>query len=104
MTKSTQDIYSKAAGNSQICSPQRSPRYEPPNNAINHSIEQSNPPMRNCRAVDECSALELHRSKSYIVSLIDRALSKELGTLPDERQSASPTQPQPHHHSLTREV
>lgn len=28
-------------------------------------------------------ALELHKSKSYIVNLIDRALSKELGTLPE---------------------
>ncbi|KAF2893122.1 hypothetical protein ILUMI_13049 [Ignelater luminosus] len=101
MTKSSQDIYSKVGGSSQICSPQRSPRYEPPNN---HSIVQSNPPMRNCRTVDDCSAMELHRSKSYIVSLIDRALSKELGTLTDERQSVSPTQPQHHHnHALTRE-
>lgn len=30
-------------------------------------------------------ALQLHKSKSYIVNLIDRALSKELGTLPEVR-------------------
>nr|CAH7713609.1 unnamed protein product [Callosobruchus chinensis] len=35
--------------------------------------------------LDDMCALELHRSKSYIVNLIDRALSKELGTVPNER-------------------
>ncbi|CAH2001395.1 unnamed protein product [Acanthoscelides obtectus] len=35
--------------------------------------------------LDDVCALELHRSKSYIVNLIDRALSKELGTVPSER-------------------
>lgn len=35
--------------------------------------------------LDDHCALELHRSKSYIVNLIDRALSKELGTVPNER-------------------
>ncbi|XP_074028497.1 uncharacterized protein isoform X2 [Leptinotarsa decemlineata] len=40
-----------------------------------------------CRkpTMDDHCALELHRSKSYIVNLIDRALSKELGTVPGER-------------------
>ncbi|KAJ8960012.1 hypothetical protein NQ318_009448 [Aromia moschata] len=36
--------------------------------------------------LDDNCALELHRSKSYIVNLIDRALSKELGTVPNERR------------------
>ncbi|GLV35848.1 hypothetical protein CBL_09915 [Carabus blaptoides fortunei] len=36
---------------------------------------------------DEQTALELHRSKSYIVHLIDRALSRELGTIPEEKSS-----------------
>ncbi|KAJ8977530.1 hypothetical protein NQ317_010050, partial [Molorchus minor] len=36
--------------------------------------------------LDDICALELHRSKSYIVNLIDRALSKELGTVPSERR------------------
>ncbi|XP_045475371.1 uncharacterized protein LOC123681177 isoform X1 [Harmonia axyridis] len=35
--------------------------------------------------LDDTSALDLHRSKSYIVNLIDRALSKELGTMANER-------------------
>nr|CAI5836296.1 unnamed protein product [Callosobruchus analis] len=35
--------------------------------------------------LDDLGALELHRSKSYIVNLIDRALSKELGTVPSDR-------------------
>lgn len=34
---------------------------------------------------DRTVALELHRSKSYIIKLIDRALSKELGTAPEPR-------------------
>ncbi|XP_066246803.1 uncharacterized protein [Euwallacea similis] len=34
------------------------------------------------RAMDDYCALDLHKSKSYIVDLIDRALSKELGTVP----------------------
>lgn len=33
--------------------------------------------------------LDLHASKSYIVDLIDRALSKELGTAPEERKVQS---------------
>ncbi|XP_049823580.1 uncharacterized protein LOC109603150 isoform X3 [Aethina tumida] len=37
------------------------------------------------QTLDDNSALELHRSKSYIVNLIDRALSKELGTVPSSR-------------------
>ncbi|XP_044753249.1 uncharacterized protein LOC123312813 isoform X2 [Coccinella septempunctata] len=36
--------------------------------------------------LDDTSALDLHRSKSYIVNLIDRALSKELGTVANEKQ------------------
>lgn len=35
--------------------------------------------------LDDNCALELHKSKSYIVNLIDRALSKELGTVPNNR-------------------
>ncbi|XP_063918854.1 uncharacterized protein LOC135134161 [Zophobas morio] len=35
--------------------------------------------------LDDTSALELHKSKSYIVSLIDKALSKELGTVPGDK-------------------
>lgn len=35
--------------------------------------------------LDDNSALELHKSKSYIVSLIDKALSKELGTVPGDK-------------------
>ncbi|KAK9877023.1 hypothetical protein WA026_016049 [Henosepilachna vigintioctopunctata] len=38
-------------------------------------------------SLDDIAALELHRSKSYIINLIDRALSKELGTIPEERIS-----------------
>ncbi|XP_066149401.1 uncharacterized protein [Euwallacea fornicatus] len=34
------------------------------------------------RAMDDHCALDLHKSKSYILDLIDRALSKELGTVP----------------------
>ncbi|EFA10161.2 hypothetical protein TcasGA2_TC012351 [Tribolium castaneum] len=41
-------------------------------------IEQK-PPL------DDNSALELHKSKSYIVSLIDKALSRELGTVPGDK-------------------
>ncbi|XP_068897733.1 uncharacterized protein [Tenebrio molitor] len=37
--------------------------------------------------LDDNSALELHKSKSYIVSLIDKALSKELGTVPGDKCS-----------------
>lgn len=36
--------------------------------------------------LDDTSALDLHRSKSYIVNLIDRALSKELGTISNEEK------------------
>lgn len=35
--------------------------------------------------LDPTAAMELHKSKSYIVSLIDRALSKELGTAPEPK-------------------
>lgn len=35
--------------------------------------------------LDDNSAIELHKSKSYIVSLIDKALSKELGTVPGDK-------------------
>lgn len=35
--------------------------------------------------LDPTAAMELHKSKSYIVSLIDRALSKELGTVPEAK-------------------
>ncbi|CAG9861826.1 unnamed protein product [Phyllotreta striolata] len=35
--------------------------------------------------LDDTGALELHKSKSYIVNLIDRALSRELGTVPSGR-------------------
>lgn len=38
----------------------------------------------------ENSILELHRSKSYILSLIDRALSRELGTATDEAYPSIP--------------
>ncbi|CAH1134870.1 unnamed protein product [Ceutorhynchus assimilis] len=34
------------------------------------------------KSLDDNCALDLHRSKSYIVDLIDKALSKELGTVP----------------------
>ncbi|CAG9835673.1 unnamed protein product [Diabrotica balteata] len=37
------------------------------------------------KPLDDHHALELHKSKSYIVNLIDRALSKELGTVPCDR-------------------
>lgn len=37
------------------------------------------------KSLDDNSALELHKSKSYIVSLIDKALSKELGTIPGDK-------------------
>lgn len=36
-------------------------------------------------ALDPASVMELHKSKSYIISLIDRALSKELGTIPEPK-------------------
>lgn len=38
--------------------------------------------VRIMKPMDDQCALDLHRSKSYIVDLIDRALSKELGTMP----------------------
>ncbi|KAF5273780.1 hypothetical protein FQA39_LY00895 [Lamprigera yunnana] len=37
----------------------------------------------NTQLTDENAVMELHKSKSYIVNLIDRALSRELGTVPD---------------------
>lgn len=37
------------------------------------------------KTMDDHGALDLHKSKSYIVDLIDRALSKELGTVPREQ-------------------
>lgn len=37
------------------------------------------------RPMDDQCALDLHKSKSYIVDLIDRALSKELGTVPRDQ-------------------
>lgn len=41
------------------------------------------------KSLDDNSALELHKSKSYIVSLIDKALSKELGTIPGDKCTTS---------------
>lgn len=41
----------------------------------------------NSHVSDEHTAMELHRSKSYIVNLIDRALSRELGTIPEDRNT-----------------
>ncbi|XP_076265276.1 uncharacterized protein LOC143199377 [Rhynchophorus ferrugineus] len=46
---------------------------------------------RMTRSLDDHCALDLHRSKSYIVDLIDKALSKELGTIPRQ---------QPVHHDM----
>ncbi|XP_050294039.1 uncharacterized protein LOC126734440 [Anthonomus grandis grandis] len=43
---------------------------------------EKNTKCRTIRPMDDHCALDLHRSKSYIVDLIDRALSKELGTVP----------------------
>ncbi|XP_060528690.1 uncharacterized protein LOC132703450 isoform X2 [Cylas formicarius] len=40
------------------------------------------PSVRSLKVLDDHGALELHRCKSYIVDLIDRALSRELGTVP----------------------
>lgn len=34
------------------------------------------------QVLDDVCALELHRSKTYIIDLIDKALSRELGTIP----------------------
>ncbi|XP_057658078.1 uncharacterized protein LOC130895003 isoform X2 [Diorhabda carinulata] len=42
-------------------------------------------PLNTIKPLDDHCALELHKSKSYIVNLIDRALSKELGTVPGDR-------------------
>lgn len=41
----------------------------------------------NSQDSEEHTAMELHRSKSYIVNLIDRALSRELGTIPEDRSA-----------------
>lgn len=38
---------------------------------------------------DDHSAIEIHQSKSYIVNLIDRALSREFRTLPEDRAKVS---------------
>ncbi|KAG5881626.1 hypothetical protein JTB14_019185 [Gonioctena quinquepunctata] len=69
-TSSFQDIMKNRTKSATDSTPQK-PR---PVNQISRK-----PPM------DDHCALELHRSKSYIVNLIDRALSKELGTVPGER-------------------
>ncbi|KAL3267944.1 hypothetical protein HHI36_007081 [Cryptolaemus montrouzieri] len=44
------------------------------------TISATSVPTKESSGSIKDSALELHRSKSYIVNLIDRALSKELGT------------------------
>ncbi|XP_030768272.1 uncharacterized protein LOC115891833 [Sitophilus oryzae] len=41
--------------------------------------------LRFMKPLDDNCALDLHRSKSYIVDLIDKALSRELGTVPREQ-------------------
>ncbi|KAJ8917770.1 hypothetical protein NQ315_010676 [Exocentrus adspersus] len=56
-----------------------------------HDLRRLNLSMTTSRSfiskppLDDHCALELHRSKSYIVNLIDKALSKELGTVPSNR-------------------
>lgn len=56
----------------------RSPSSRPsPRPSTYHGISKS--------ALDPQSVMELHKSKSYIISLIDRALSKELGTIPEPK-------------------
>lgn len=61
------------------------------NNQNNPNSHNSNQQWQNRRSLkyphDDHTAMELHRSKSYIVNLIDRALSRELGTIPEERTS-----------------
>ncbi|KAL1514255.1 hypothetical protein ABEB36_003542 [Hypothenemus hampei] len=48
--------------------------------------------FKQIKPMDDQCALDLHKSKSYIVDLIDRALSKELGTIPRDHKI---------HHNLT---
>ncbi|XP_025832627.1 uncharacterized protein LOC112905104 isoform X2 [Agrilus planipennis] len=57
-------------------------RVNPPSIVTQQTIPLSHNTKLNA---NESYSMELHRSKSYIVNLIDRALSKELGTVPEDR-------------------
>ncbi|KAF5285940.1 hypothetical protein FQR65_LT13033 [Abscondita terminalis] len=86
MSKSQIPNFNKFSNDNRPCAASVSSclRNETQNISVKQSLHNKSKQSVCDSQSDDNGVMELHRSKSYIVNLIDRALSKELGTIPDE--------------------
>ncbi|KAK4875579.1 hypothetical protein RN001_012001 [Aquatica leii] len=92
IAKSQINNYNKSGNSTPVITTPipRTPRFDGQSISLKHHPSEKTK-LSTCESQsDDNGVLELHRSKSYIVNLIDRALSKELGTIPDEVYQSVP--------------